>query len=387
MALEQKSLTDIVNFSRSTTGTYFASDGKIKSAAIDTVRLDYDPAGGAVRGMLIEEARTNLLLKSADIAASSTWQGAGDFTLETVVSAIDGGTAYKHTNGGSSSNRARWQDVGNFTGNPETISILIENVSASMTRLDMWDRTAAGYICNADLDWSDLSVSAKSGATARVMDLGTGPNGGQLVLLETTVTGPSGNGRQVVLFPTGTTVNTDAAIVHYVQFEVGGFASSYIPTTTTAVARAADLMTRTVGAEYAAAECSLAYSVTLRDPAAGGKAFEFSDGTGSNRFGVSFQVVMLSVVGGSVGAQIQDLVTLSVMTPYRFALGCAKDDWALYRDGVSSGSSVSGDLPQGITTLNIGSDYAGAYPLNGWLSEFVYYPVRLPDATLLEISQ
>ena len=57
-------LPSSVTFSRGTTGTYYNSSGVLASAAIDTPRFDYDPSTLQLRGLLIEGARTNLLLNS-----------------------------------------------------------------------------------------------------------------------------------------------------------------------------------------------------------------------------------------------------------------------------------------------------------------------------------
>lgn len=56
---------------RSTTGTYIDSAGLLQTAAINAPRFDYDPSTLAAKGLLIEEARTNLLLRSNDLTNAS----------------------------------------------------------------------------------------------------------------------------------------------------------------------------------------------------------------------------------------------------------------------------------------------------------------------------
>jgi hypothetical protein len=53
-----------ITFTRGSTATFVGSNGLIQSAAINAPRFDYDPVTLAPRGLLIEEARTNLLLNS-----------------------------------------------------------------------------------------------------------------------------------------------------------------------------------------------------------------------------------------------------------------------------------------------------------------------------------
>jgi len=86
-----------VTFTRATTATYVNSAGSIASAAIDTPRIDYDPVTLACKGLLIEEARTNLVLNSATLSTQSvtvaavahtlTFYGTGTVTLSGVSTA------------------------------------------------------------------------------------------------------------------------------------------------------------------------------------------------------------------------------------------------------------------------------------------------------------
>lgn len=60
-----------VTFSRNSTATYFDKFGVMRTARIGVPRIDYDPATGECRGLLIESAATNLLTYSEDF---TTWQ-------------------------------------------------------------------------------------------------------------------------------------------------------------------------------------------------------------------------------------------------------------------------------------------------------------------------
>ena len=64
---------DLITFTRSTTGTYLGSDGLLKSAAIDEARIEYDAEGNCL-GLLVEEARTNLLTYSETFTPQWTTQ-------------------------------------------------------------------------------------------------------------------------------------------------------------------------------------------------------------------------------------------------------------------------------------------------------------------------
>lgn len=74
-------LSPLATFTRSSTATYFDSTGVLQTAAIDTPRIDYDPVTHALRGLLIEEQRTNLLLNSASLSTQSVTVTAVAHTL------------------------------------------------------------------------------------------------------------------------------------------------------------------------------------------------------------------------------------------------------------------------------------------------------------------
>jgi hypothetical protein len=70
-----------ITFTRTSTATYFDVTGTIQTAAANTPRWDYNPSTHALNGLLIEEARTNLLLNSATLSTQSVTTTAVATTL------------------------------------------------------------------------------------------------------------------------------------------------------------------------------------------------------------------------------------------------------------------------------------------------------------------
>jgi hypothetical protein len=77
----QKTLDPRVTFTRASSGTYVGSDGLIKTATTDEPRFDHNPTTGESLGLLVEEARTNLLLNSATLSTQSVTVTAVAHTL------------------------------------------------------------------------------------------------------------------------------------------------------------------------------------------------------------------------------------------------------------------------------------------------------------------
>lgn len=70
-----------VEFSRSSVATYIGSDGLIKTAAVNEARFDFDPVTRVCKGLLIEEARKNLLLNSETLSTQTITVTAAARTL------------------------------------------------------------------------------------------------------------------------------------------------------------------------------------------------------------------------------------------------------------------------------------------------------------------
>jgi hypothetical protein len=68
-------------FTRASTATFVGSDGLIQSSALNTARFDHDPVTLACKGLLIEEARTNLVFPSETLTTQTRTVTATAHTL------------------------------------------------------------------------------------------------------------------------------------------------------------------------------------------------------------------------------------------------------------------------------------------------------------------
>jgi hypothetical protein len=57
----------VPTFTRESIGTFVNSQGLIEIVPVNTPRFDHDPVTGAPKGLLLEEARTNIVTRSNDL--------------------------------------------------------------------------------------------------------------------------------------------------------------------------------------------------------------------------------------------------------------------------------------------------------------------------------
>ena len=70
-----------LTFTRASTATYFDAAGTMQTVGNDVPRWDYDPITHALRGLLVEEPRTNLLLGSGALGTQSVAVTAQSYVL------------------------------------------------------------------------------------------------------------------------------------------------------------------------------------------------------------------------------------------------------------------------------------------------------------------
>ena len=119
-----KKLDPRITFTRGSTGTYFGSDGIMRTAGVNEPRFDHDPITGQSLGLLIEESRINQMVRSdieGTVGAQPTGMSlAGPINGQTAVVSTDvslgpNGQSCKHTRGAYSDNNIGYMDSGGIT--------------------------------------------------------------------------------------------------------------------------------------------------------------------------------------------------------------------------------------------------------------------------------
>ena len=218
-----------ITFTRASTGTYFDSTGTMQTAAVNQPRWDYDPVSLQLRGLLLEDQRTNIAFPSGNLAAAP-WApvGIGGGTVPTVVA-----NAAMAPDGTTTATRINY---------PATAA----GVSSVNNNLTM---TAAGYACSihargvvgGETIWLSITQNATLYYRVRMQlttqwqrfSFATGTLTAQVWALILGVDLRDGSGGQ-------TPQPAQSVYVWGAQVELGDHATSLIPTTSAAVVRNID---------------------------------------------------------------------------------------------------------------------------------------------------
>jgi hypothetical protein len=372
------------------------------TATDNVARFDHNPTTGESLGLLVEEQRTNLVLRSEEFDNAYWTKTNATITANTIV-VPDGtltGDKLVSTNGSTSSSLQR-QVTSLTAGASYTFSYFVKSDGVvPFVQLVCLDGA------NVSRAWFNLTTGA-TGTTAGsfVNPVATScGNGWFRVTATITLTGT--NPFFIVGNATGDNINGytgdgySGIYIWGAQLEAGAFATSYIPTVASQVTRSADRASMT-GANfsswYNAGQGTFyqeASTVNVFGPSLG---FSVDNGTSNNRISVSVngsatlaqRGARLSV--SSAGLTVADIVQGVTPTSGQFyKLGAAvkTNDFALYSNSLSIGTDTSGAMPLSDSlSLSLGSRLSATDSyLNGHIRKLSYHPQRLSNANLIALT-
>jgi hypothetical protein len=393
--IDDYSGTTLVTFTRASTGTFVDSDGLIKSAATNEPRFDHNPTTGESLGLLVEEARTNLLLQSNGF--NTTWTNTNSSETSLSGTAPDGtNTAWelKDTSDASAVVHALNQTISFISGTAYTVSCWMK--AGALTEGGFTFPLAAfTSSISARVSLSTGAViSTSAGVTATTQQF---PNGWWRVSATATATATASSFIQVRIMNGGVAyigTGTGTILIWGAQLEAGAFSTSYIPTTTATVTRAADVASitgsnfsswynQTEGTVFVDAfgvnniNVSTRAYVEIRDVSSSERILLGYGTTSNNRF-------LVGVAGGVTAADIS-----VASLPKAKATGAYKvNSFQLASNNILGTEDVVGLVPT-VTQLQIGSQDGSTANtfINGTIKRLTYWPVRLADTTLQQITQ
>lgn len=243
------SLDPRITFTRTdATATVTNSNGFVEMVAANTPRFDFNPITLVCRGLLIEEARSNLFLQS-QMFSDAVWNKTRASVSAVAVQSPDGtNNTFKLIEDTSVTISHRiGQIVSYVSGTTYTMSVYAKAAERSAIAFRFFN-TAFGTSASQFFNLSNGTIAnTVSGITATITPAG---NGWYRCSASRTATANTTQGSIVIDLAIGTTFEytgdgVSGAYIYGAQLEAGAFATSYIPTTTTALTRNADVATMT----------------------------------------------------------------------------------------------------------------------------------------------
>ena len=377
----------------------------LQTAASGEARFDHDPVTGESKGLLIEEARTNILPYSeafdnaefqkvnAIITANSVVAPDGTLTADTFIADTTSGEHYIQDNLTAA--------TGTFTDSVYAKSsgdyfFAIRPVHAGADE----GTTRQGYF---DLNTGTVH-SNTSGTTATIEDVG---NGWYRCSLTYTVSGTlsgsygarfqlygnDGSGGIVSLYAGD---NHSGVYLWGAQREVGSFPTSYIPTSGSTVTRSQDLAIvnnfDTIAGSSVFGLSGYVQVEHVED--AGNIPVGFVDA--SNSFDYSTYILSRYLSGeapefylrngGSAVANLSVTLTGTNKT-VNYGFAASREDVAFTANGLTPSTSTTATPPQWVK-MSIGlSPWGNDNEINGYIKKIAFYPKRLPNATLQAMTE
>ncbi|CAB4139309.1 hypothetical protein UFOVP351_36 [uncultured Caudovirales phage] len=368
------------------------------SAAFYGPRFDFDPVTLAPRGLLIEEQRTNLLLRSeefdnaswsklrATVTANSTTAPDGTTTADTLLDTAVAGTHVAIQTTAKAASAITY-----------AASVWLKADVRDQGELRVSDQAGNGVRCTFNLTTAAVGAAATfgTGFTAVSSQISQFANGWYRVVLVATSNTATTIGHEVYIAnASGSISYTGTGAGFFVwgaQLEAGAFATSYIPTVASQVTRNADSAAMT-GANFASWYNSSQGTLLVEASqpsifASSRTAASVSDG-GTTRFNVYRQSAgnVQGFITPGAGA-LATTVIAAANVPWKGALGYDTTTGSFVANG-SAAASGSHTIPLGtLNALAIGSvQPTGGEIFNGHIRSIRYYPTRLSNAQLQALT-
>jgi hypothetical protein len=404
---------ELVTFSRTSDATFVASNGLIQTASAGSPRFDHNPVTGESLGLLVEESRTNLLLQSEAFDSASwlpTATHAG-ITANDAVAPTGQATADLFT-------CLTTDDVARRLTSTPAISVSNATVYTASLYVKAKNWTFMGIAINANTTnfnnsagscLFNLSTGAFTQVSAGVSATNAVNMGGGWWRVSVTATTVTTTATLVLtlhdanesLAASTVGVIGDGVYVWGAQLEVGSFPTSYIPTTTAAATRAADVASIS-GSNFSSwynqaegtvfAQFATIFAGGADAPVANPGLFAINNSGGSGFRGRASRLVIsnaasirwgsrVSLTTNELSAQIHNShITRGQSYAVSFAYGNAFLAGSVNGTIAEIADSNYSSLPAADQLL-IGAQTLGGTPtpLNGHIRRLTYWPQALPS--------
>jgi hypothetical protein len=390
-----KALTDALTVTRSTTATYVDPTGKIRTAEINAPRINYRDGVGA---LLVEEARTNLLTYSEQFDNAAWVKTRASITANTIVAPDGTLTADKLVEDAAASTTHYCQ---------QTIAVTAGTAYTASCFFKASERASAAIrFASGGLTWGaggaepTFIVDLVNGAVTNIGGVGVCfvlPVGGGWYRALVTATAQVSESvpLRMMLSSSGSIPYTGDGVsgifIWGAQLEVGSTPSSYIPTTTAQVTRAADNIVRdlTTLDGWNPSEGSIYFEGLLNSNTVGETLFQIGSSTnnGVRILRMTSTVLRAEVRNSSGTISVNSNVSYTTGSVLKCVINYGKDVFL----GVFNGSVLSEVVPESpliqSSSLSVGSRTGNTNKV-GWAENKIirYYPRALSESDCIALT-
>jgi len=368
--LTQFPLDPRITITRNGVGTYWDANGVLKTAAINEPRPYRNPAGGAILGLMIEEAATNKVLWSSDFA-NTAWTKFGGATINSNVATAP--------DGNMTADRLNFAGIGGIYQSPAAIngetnfnSIFIRADVAGNVRLVANTQLSdpASVVCPVTTEWKRFSLS-KLMATGSLNCTCQVDNNTAGALSSVYIWGADQCAEQIL--------------------------SSHIETGASQVTRQFDKAIIDPTSWWNPVEGTLACKAVIDySPRIAGisnlmwSADQVGGAFGAGCYGTFQSNTGIGLAPGAAPVNMTSTVNDGVSTAAILAVGLKANDSIAAVNGVLGAADLACAMPIGVNQLAIGQvgwgTLAGNSCINGYVSYIDYWNTRLPNNQLLELT-
>ena len=367
---------------RATTATRVNSAGLIESVANNVPRLDY--SNGTCPSILVEPQRTNLLSYSEQFDNAAWSKNSTTITANAIVSPDGSTNADLITTSAAALNLFQANTV--TAGQTHTASIFVK----------------AGSLTQFSFGFSDNTID-EGRASFNLTTLTATPIASTSWINQSSSIQSYGNGWYRCIYTgTNTSASTTIPIIfranaagnlylYGAQHEANSsYPTSYIPTTSAAVTRNADVISKTgisslIGQTEGAMFCDVNIIGSFD---ANNMLCTISDGTISNRIFLNLTdgVGHLELVITNLGSTTVSFIGSTPSTGrHKIAVAYKANDVVLYLDGALIHTDTVNSIPA-TSKFNIGSFYDNTLPFNSGINSAILFPTRLTNSELISLT-
>ena len=367
------------SFSRASSGTVINKDGLIETVGTGEPRIDFkDNTKGA---LLLEPTRINLVANSNFQSGWSVLSG-GSITQNQSISP-DGTQNAAILSGDGVNPNAAYTFI-NVTTQEYVYSMFAKKGSEHILRMKGFSGGANG---NVEFNLINGTIETSSDGTfsnEKIEDYG---NGWYRCSVKITVTS---SGSKTFGFNREAIVSGDLFSVYGVQLEQGSYATSYIPTSGSAVTRVGDVCNNGANEQVINSTEGVLYAeISALANDGTDKVISLNSGSFNNRVQITYTSVsnQISAIVQSNAVYYFNATTIlsNTLQINKIAIKYKQNDFALWVNGIEIAVDISGNTPIGLNNLDFSvSNVANFY---GNVKDVRVYNTALTNQELIALTQ